>query len=125
MGFKESVLARRLKDAGFDRDVLRGQTEERLKNMIEAKPHYVEQNRMDTYDKMYAKLNEQIERLRDPSGQIGPRTYAVNLHANPEDMLQWHKTLDQQPQLLDRLHPDVKAALIRRKATPASSCTRC
>lgn len=111
MPFRESQLARRFKNVDFDRDALLRQTEQQLNDMINAKPHYDVQNKMDVYDKMFAKYNETLEKLRTPGSQIGPRTYEVNIHANPDDMLQWHKTLDQQPQLLDRLGPDVRAAI--------------
>jgi len=111
MPFRENMLAKRLKANDFDRAETAAWTQEYLDNMIQARPHYVEQGKMDVYEKMFAQYNEALAKLRDPGAQIGPRTYEVAIHANPNDMLQWHKTLDQQPQLLDRLHPDVKAAL--------------
>lgn len=42
---------------------------------------------------------------------VGPRTYEVNINADPNAMLQWDRPMSDQAALLDRLHPNVKDAL--------------
>jgi hypothetical protein len=49
-----------------------------------------------------AKNNEALALLQ--SGKIvGPRTYEVNIHARPEQFLDWDKPLSENPQLMDAL----------------------
>lgn len=55
--------------------------------------------------RLLAQENQQaLDILR--SGQIaGPRTYEVNIRANPEQFLDWDKPLREQPKALDALRP--------------------
>jgi hypothetical protein len=54
---------------------------------------------------------------------VGPRTYEVNINAQPEQFLQWDKPIANQP-VWDRLHPDVRnsidEALDARGSNPMS-----
>jgi len=66
------------------------------------------------FDRFISRLQSELDALT--SGKpVGPRTYEMNLRAKPEELLDWDKPLNQQPQVFDVLR---QSGIIGDKAPP-------
>jgi hypothetical protein len=96
-GTPEGNAAKRLRDAGFDREKAAADYEAFLRSKaVQPRPSSAaEASARRLYEAAMAKGNAELELLR--SGQpVGPRTYEVSINADPKRMLDWDKPLAQQ-----------------------------
>jgi len=104
----EREIAERLEAHGFNRnataETVQRQIDELQRRLdpggVFDKPHLADaQSRTKNY---IAELSAERDRLLS-GNPVGPRTYEVNIKADPAQMLDWDKPLREQQQLLDAL----------------------
>jgi len=83
----------------FDRQKAAQQTRAQLERAAAGRPLSVEQAEF-----------EQVVKLLESGKPVGPRTYEVNINAQPEQFLQWDKPVSQQG-VWDRIHPEVRNSI--------------
>jgi len=95
-GTPEGNAAKRLRDAGFDRDKAVADYEAFLQSHAtkQRSPEAMASARR-LYEAQMAKGVEELDLLRG-GGPVGPRTYEVNIKADPAQFLDWDKPLGQQ-----------------------------
>jgi hypothetical protein len=104
----EITAAERLQRAGFDRDKVTAE----LQQLLEQNQKYAKKQTpaliaehpdiIAAYKSRGDHLQAQLDMLK--SGKpVGPRTYEVNINADPERLLDWDKPLSKQPESIQRL----------------------
>lgn len=103
----EREAARQLKTAGFDRNAAVTANQRDIGQILGT---YGDRLGADPrYDDALARMRQQDELLRN-GAPVGPRTYELNIKADPAHFLDWDKPLDSQ-NIWDRLHPEVRNSI--------------
>jgi hypothetical protein len=91
----EAEAAIYLKSAGFDRGKAAQMMQEHINKVIDA-------GGADP-----SLMNAKIETLKllESGNPVGPRTYEVNIKADPTRFLDWDKSMSAQPEVMDRIRP--------------------
>ena len=94
-GTAENSAAQHLAQAGFDRQ----KAAQTLRDMIanpnpDLSPHNL---------KTVQNIRQGALKLLESDKPVGPRTYEVNINADPAHMLDWDKALYQQPEVYDKI----------------------
>jgi hypothetical protein len=97
-GGDEGAAARLLRTHGFDRQ-----------KAIEASQRELDQLKNDPATaRSFGSLIKQRQAQHDlltSGAPVGPRTYEVNIKADPAQMLDWDKSMSAQPEVMDRIRP--------------------
>ena len=94
-GSGENTAAQHLANAGFDREL----AAQRLRDMIANPNETLSPHNLKTVQNM----RQEALGLLEGDKPVGPRTYEVNINADPAHFLDWDKPLSQQPHVLDVL----------------------
>jgi hypothetical protein len=113
-GPQEQVAAKYLSAAGQDHDRARQMLMEGIKR-DSAEAGYL--------DSAYHRDDLAAVKLLESKGLVGPRTYEVNINADPAQMLDWDKPLNQQPVVMSRMPSSMLDAAQKEAQSRAYAAT--